>query len=106
MKGKGLSFRDFHKRRGGSDFHHEKGDACKIGGGSFKKEGITLYLLTFSSGIFLNGWCVCLFCVFATFPSVLFAFHVKNALLLNLINRYDFCKRVIYKAKVLRKLNF
>ena len=35
--------KDFHKMRGGSNFHHKKGDVCKIGGGYFKKEGITLY---------------------------------------------------------------
>ena len=29
--------------RGGSNFHHKKGDVCKIGGGYFKRDDITLH---------------------------------------------------------------
>ena len=29
--------------RGGSNFHHKKGDVCKIGGDYFKRDDITLY---------------------------------------------------------------
>ena len=35
--------KDFHKMRGGSNFHHKKGDVCKIGGDYFKRDDITLY---------------------------------------------------------------
>ena len=31
---------------------------------------------------------VCVFCLFTPFPFVLFVFHGKNLLLLNLINKY------------------
>ena len=46
------------------------------------------YKLTLYSAIVLSVSCVPMFCVFTRFPTVLFVFHGRNLLLLNLINRY------------------
>ena len=58
--------------------------------GAPKKERyhIFSYKLTLYSAIILSVWCVPMFCVFTPFPTVLFVFHGRNLLLLNLINRY------------------
>ena len=33
----------FSKNERGSNVHYKKGEVCKIGGGYFKNEGVTLY---------------------------------------------------------------
>ena len=43
--------------------------------------------------------CVCVFCLFTPFLSVLFVLHRKNLVLYHLINRCDFYKWTIFEKK-------
>ena len=93
-------------KKGRSGFSHKKGGVGKIGG-SFKKGAITYFHIYV---IFLNVWwvracvracmrvracvhacvcvCVCVCTLLIYTISILFVFHRKNLLLLNLINRF------------------
>ena len=44
---------------------------------------------SFQCYLSLSVWCVCVFCLFTPFLSVLFVFHRKNFVLLHLMNRYE-----------------
>ena len=78
----------FLEKRRASDFSNKNGG----GGGCFKKGGITCFhtsllfpVLTFAECLVCE--CVCVFCLFTPFLSVLFVFYRKNLVFKHLINR-------------------
>ena len=80
-------FSKFSKKegRGGgvSDFSHKKGGVGKIRF-FLKKGGVSLiFILTspFQCYLFLSVWCVCVFCLFTPFLSVLLVYNRKNLIL-------------------------
>ena len=72
------------KNGGGSDFSsHKNGGVGKIGSLVLKKVVSIFFILTntFQCYLSLSIWCVCVFCLFTPFLSVLFVFHSKNLVL-------------------------
>ena len=78
----------------------KKGGVGKIMGVILKKGvGITYFHTNpFQSYMSFSEPLVCAFCLFIPFLS-LFVFHRKNLVLWHLINRYDFCKWIIFGKK-------
>lgn len=74
-----FEFLKFLEKGWASDFSHEKRGVGKIGEIVLKKGGLTYFHTNQPFSVL---------CLVTLFPSILFVFHGKNLLLLNLINRY------------------
>ena len=107
IKGKGLSFRNFHKRRGSPDFHHKKGGVCKIGI-ILKRKVSLIFILINPFQCYLSECLVCVCVLSICNISISIVCFSREELTLIESNQqiHDFCKRVIYKAKALWKLHF
>ena len=96
IKGEGLSFQIFEKRRVVSDFSHKKGEIGKVRGSFLKKGGVSLiFILTNPFQCYLSEclvcvcvwvwvWvyvCMCVFNLLIPFLSVLLVFHRKIGVL-------------------------
>ena len=92
-----LIFRNLPKKWGGSDFSHKKGGVGKTGR-CLQNRVSLIFVPTnpFQCYLSLSVCCVCVCvcvrvcvsCLSIPFQSVLFLFHGKSLVLLNLINRY------------------
>ena len=79
-----------------SDFPHKKGGFGKIGG--VLKKGVSLMFIRtnpFQCYLSLSVWCVCVLCLFISFPSALFVSQEQSGLSL-----HDFHKLIIFEKKI------
>ena len=109
LKGSGLSFRNFHKSRGGSDFYHKKGRGLwNKGEVILKKEVSLIFILTNPFQWYLSERlvCVCVLCIYTISISTVFVSREDLTLIESNQQIYDFCRRVIYKAKGIVEIKF
>ena len=122
------------EKEGVSEFSHQEAGAGKIGKNiTYFNTNYPFRVLSFCECLVFGVWCLvfgvclcvcvcacarvcmytCVFCLFTPFLSVLFVFHRKNLVLLNLINRYIistsewFLKnKTLWKVNVSKSVNY
>ena len=98
IKGSGLSFLHFLKKRGFRICPWRDRGVSNIGRVVLKK-GVSLtntdkLFIKFSFSVY-----ACVFCSFIPFLSTFIEIHRKNPVLLNLISKFDFYKQVIFEKQ-------